>query len=202
MTQYVICEYEKIKEQFPEFGAMMTNLRTSLVAKATADWSPLTFGGMNPRSGQFGETTILPPLFRDINNTALATWRQFFTAAQVAISQAGTSQVMMSGVNSGVIREDYMVGLAGICFLDKAIKITEIKMQIGDKKIPRINLEEALVYNKPCVVFEEGFTLDEEEGFDLYGYMQSEGYQRIKLLGFQLNKIPNKVQVTNCGAAL
>lgn len=202
MVQYVICEYEKVKEVFPEFGNMMQKLRNDLVAKATSDWSPLTFGGMNPRSGQFGETTILPALFRDINNTQLVTWRQRFTGAQVTAAVAGTSQVIISGVNNGVIREDYMVGLAGICFLDKAIRITEIKMQIGDKKIPRINIEEALAYNKPCVVFEEGFILDEEEGFDLMGYIQSEGYCRIKLLGVQLNRVPNKVQVTDCGAAL
>lgn len=200
--QYVICEYEKIKEVFPEFEAVQQNLARRLVAKATADWTPLTFGGMNPRSGQFGATTILPATMRGINNTTLATWRQYWTAAQVVVSLAGTSQVIMSGVNSGSMREDYMIGLSGVCFLDKAIRVTEIKFQIGDHKIPRINLEEALVYNKPCVVFEEGFILGEEEGFDMYGYLQSEGQSRIKLLGLQLNRIPNKTQVTNCGAAL
>jgi len=199
--QYVICEYEKIKETFPEFGAMMQNLARKLITKATAEWAPLTFGGMNPRAGQFGETTILPSLFRDINNTLLATWRQSWTQAQKTVALAGTSQVIMSGVNSGSIQEDYMIGLAGVCFLDKAIRISEIKFQIGDHKIPRINLEEAMVYNKPCVVFEEGFILGPEEGFDMYGYIQSIGQSRIKLLGLQLNRIPNKTQVTNCGAA-
>jgi len=203
MYPYVICEYEKVKQNFPEFRTVMENLRNTLIAKATADWDPLTFGGLNPTAGQFGETTILPALFRDIALTQMATWRQTFTDAHLAISVVGTSQVLMSGsATSSTIPEDYMVGLAGICFLDKAIRVTEIKLQIGDKKIGRINLEEALVYNKPCVVFEEGFILDEEEGFELYGYLQSAGQQRIKLLGLELNRVPNKTQVTNCGAAL
>ena len=201
--QYVICEYEKVKQNFPEFGTMMQNLRNSLIAEAASKWAPLTFGGLNPRSGQFGETTILPPLFNDLNGNQMVTWKQNFTALQVVGSLAGTAQGLITGSGTaGTIPEDYMVGFAGVCFLDKAIKVSEIKIQIGDRKIGRINLEEAMVYNKPCVVLEEGLTLDEEEGFELYGYIQAQGDQRIKLLGMQLNRVPNKTQVTHCGQAL
>ncbi len=203
MYGFVICEYEKVKENFPEFATVMANLETSLIGLGRSRWSPLTYGGMNPKSGQFGKTTILPPLFRDISATQMVTWEQDFTNAQVARSVVGTSQVIIDGRGTaGTIPEDYMVGFAGLAFLDKAIKVTEIKMQIGDKKIPRINLEECMAYNKPCVVFEEGFILEEEESFELYGYLQAAGVQTIKLIGLQLNRVPNKVQVTNCGAAL
>jgi hypothetical protein len=201
--QYVICEYEKVKQNFPEFGTMMQNLRNSLIAEAASKWAPLTFGGLNPRSGQFGETTVLPALFNDLTATQMVTWKQNFTAVHVATSLIGTAQAIISGTGTaGTIPEDYMVGFAGVCFLDKAIKVSEIKLQIGDRKIGRINLEEAMVYNKPCVVLEEGFILDEEEGFDLYAYIQAQGDQRIKLLGLQLNRVPNKTQVTHAGQAL
>ncbi len=201
--QFVICEYEKVKQSFPEFGTMMQNLRSSLIAEASSKWAPLTFGGLNPHSGQYGETTILPPLFNNLAGTQMVTWRQNFTAAHVTASIAGTQQAIISGSGTaGTIPEDYMVGFAGVCFLDKAIKVSEIKIQIGDRKIGRINLEEAMVYNKPCAVLEEGFVLDEEEGFDLYAYIQAQGDQRIKLLGLQLNRIPNKTQVTHAGQAL
>jgi len=201
--QYVICEYEKVKQNFPEFGTMMQNLRSSLIAEASSKWAPLTFGGLNPRSGQYGETTILPPLFNNLAGAQMVTWKQNFTATHVAASLAGTAQGIIYGSGTaGTIPEDYMVGFAGVCFLDKAIKVSEIKIQIGDRKIGRINLEEAMVYNKPCVVLEEGFVLDEEEGFELYGYIQAQGEQRIKLLGLQLNRVPNKTQVTHAGQAL
>jgi hypothetical protein len=65
-----------------------------------------------------------------------------------------------------------------------------------------MNIEEAFAYEKPAIVFEEGFVLDEETGFDLYAYVLTPGYTRIKLLGLQLNRVPNKLQVTNTGAAL
>jgi hypothetical protein len=192
---YVICEYDKVKAEFPEFKAVMQALEDSLIAKASADWAPLSYGGIAPLSGQFGKTTVMPQLFADNAGNRLTTWEQTFTATG--------SQTIMTGVESGgIIPEDFKVGLVGLAFLDKALKISEIKMQISDKKLPRMNIEEAFLYNKPAIIFEEGFILDEKTSFDLYGYVLSEGIQRIKLIGLQVNRIPNKLQVTNTGAAL
>lgn len=192
---YVICEYEKVRETCPEFRSIMETLETNLIAKAEEKWDPKKNGGLYPEAGQFGKTTILPPLFQDIGSTQMSTWRQWLTATG--------SQTIMSGARTGgVIPEDYMVGLAGLAFLDKAIRVSEIKMQISDRKLPRLNIEEAFAYNKPAIVFEEGYVLDEETGFHLYAYVLTQGYQRIKPLGVQLNKVPNKLQVTNTGAAL
>lgn len=191
---YVLCEYESVKTEFPEFQAIMEKLRTDLIAKATADWDPLVHGGMAPVAGQFGESTIIPALFRDITNTRLVTWAQTFNATG--------HQTIMSGANGGNIYEDYKIGLIGLVFLDKAIRVSEIRMQISDRKLPRINIEEAFAYNKPAVVFEEGYVLDEEQSFELYGYVLSQGHQAIKLLGVEMNRVPNKLQVTNTGAAL
>ena len=197
---YVICEYEKVKQNFPEFKATMESLATQLRAKCAADWSPKTFGGLAPSAGQFGETTILPALFRDDTMTAanagnMTTWEQWLTTT-------GHRTIMSGSGTGGIILEDYKVGIAGLVFLDKAIRISEIKMQISDKKLPRINIEEALAYNKPAIVWEQGYILDEETGFDLYAYVTTEGPQRIKLLGLQMNRVPNRLQVTNAGATL
>jgi len=109
----------------------------------------------------------------------------------------------MSGSGTGgILLEDYKVGLAGLAFLDKAIRISEIKMQISDKKLPRINIEECLAYNKPAIIFETGYIIDEETGFDLYAYVTTEGPARIMPIGLQMSRIPNRLQVTNTGATL
>jgi len=196
---FVICEYEKVREIFPEFKAVLDACEMNLRAKAIADWSPLTYGGIWPQAGQFGKTTIMPELFVGFGGygvgTQLVTWNTRYTSTG--------HQTLMTGNQAGAtIPEDYKIGIAGIAFLDKAIRVSEIKMQIGDKKLPRINIEEARVYNKPAVVFENSFLIDEETGFDLYGYVESTGPQRIKLIGVQLNRVPNKLQVSNCGAAI
>jgi len=109
---------------------------------------------------------------------------------------------MTGSGTGGILLEDYKVGLAGLVFLDKAIRVSEIKMQISDRKLPRINIEEALAYNKPAIVFEAGYIIDEETGFDLYAYVTTQGPQRIKLLGLQMNRVPNRLQVTSSGATL
>jgi len=205
---YVICEYEKVKANFPEFKATMESLSTQLRAKCAADWSPKTFGGLAPTAGQFGETTIIPALFRDqtmttANTGNMDTWNQTLTLTNAQRLLGGAQQTIMTGSGTGgIILEDYKVGLAGLVFLDKAIRVSEIKMQISDKKLPRINIEEALAYNKPAIVFENGYILDEETGFDLYAYVTTQGPQRIKLLGLQMNRVPNRLQVTNAGATL
>lgn len=192
---YVICEYETVKKDFPEFKAVMEALETAMVTKATADWDPLVYGGIYPKAGQFGKSTIMPQLFADMGGTRLVTWEQELTAT-------GHQTIMAGAGTGGIVVEDYKVGLVGLAFLDKAIRVSEIKMQISDKKLPRINVEEAMAYNKPAVVFEEGYIIDEETAFDLYAYVLSRGPQRIKLIGVELNRIPNKLQVTNPGAAL
>ena len=197
MYGYVICEYEKVREYMPEFAATMQQLKNDLIAKASSDWGPLKYGGMAPQSGQFGESTIMPNLFNGLQAAyqPLPSWYQWLNATghQTIIAGTGTGNTM---------REDYMIGLAGLVFLSKAIRISEIRMQIGNTKIPRINIEEAMVYNKPAIVFEQPFILSEEEGFELYAYVLSQGPERIKLLGLEMNRVPNKLQVTNTGVAL
>ena len=196
---YVICEYSKVKDYFPEFQRMMSTLHTSLVARAAADWAPKTFGGMAPRTNQFGESTIIPALFRgDVQTAAgagfLPTWNQHLATSG--------SRTIMTGSNAGNIYEDYKIGLAGFVFLDKSINISEIKFQISDRKIGRINIEEAYTYEKPAIIFEDGLILDEETGFTLYAYVTSPGDIRLAPIGFQLNRVANKLMTTNSGAAL
>jgi len=188
---YIICEYESVKKEFPEFKATMDSLEATLVNMAVADWG-IPREKFTLKDGY--KTTIIPALFSDITGTRLATWDQWFNATG--------HQLIMSGAATGrTIAEDYKVGVAGLAFLDKTIRLSEIKMQISDKKLPRINVEEAFVYNKPAIVFEEGYVLDEEKVFELYANVLTQGPQRIKLLGLQLNKVKDKV-LTAPGAAL
>ena len=212
---YVICEYEKVKESFPYYSNLMTNLRNTMIAKAQSKWgmrwagarkiSEASTRGVGLSSpgpgldvdvdrGEFGETTVIPALFNDVAGTRMSTWEQWFTAT-------GNQTILTGAATGGTIYEDYIVGLAGLAFLDKAIRISEFKMQISDKKLPRINIEEAFAYNKPAIVLEEGFILDEETGFDLYANVTTRGPQRIKIIGLQMNRIKDKL-LTSTGAAL
>jgi len=188
---YVLCEWDSVKKEFPEFKATMDALESELIASAQKDWG-ISRDKLTLKAGY--KTTIIPALFADITGTRMSTWDQWFNATG--------HQLIMSGAATGrTIAEDYKVGLAGLAFLDKTIRVSEIKLQISDRKLPRINIEEAFTYNKPAVIFEEGYILDEEKAFELFAYVLTQGPQRIKLIGLQLNRVKDKV-LTDTGAAL
>lgn len=191
---FVLCEYDDVKTEFPEFEAIMNTLEAKLQAKAMADWAPATYGGLKPTAGQFGKSTIMPPLFVGNGATTLVTWKQWLPSTG--------SQTLLLGSNTGRLYEDYKVGFAGLAFLDKAIKVSEIKLQIGDKKLPRINIEEMRAYEKPAIIFEDNFIVDEETGFEMLGYVEVPGEQTIELIGLELNRIPDKLFVTHTGDPL
>jgi hypothetical protein len=194
---FVICEYEKVKQEFPAFKEVMASLEAGLIAEARRAWPNLSYTppGIFPKAGEFGKSTIMPQLFNNMSGVRLTTWLQELTAL-------GHHTIMAGAGTGGLIAEDYKVGICGLAFLSKPLNVTEIKMQISDKKLPRINIEEMMGYNKPAAVFEDWYLLDEETGFDLYGYVEAYGLQRIKLIGAQVNRVPNKLQISNTGAAL
>jgi hypothetical protein len=159
-----------------------------------------------PGENNYGRTTILPALFDDHNSLPLdtaggggspvATWRQRFTVTG--------HQMILQGARVGeTIPEDFKVAWAGLAFPNKNQHITEIKYQIGDRKYGRINIEEMQCYNKPALIFEDGYILDEEESFHLYAYVEGPIptyhdtwtglYQRIVMLGACYSKIVSKV---------
>jgi len=192
---YVICEWNAIQREFPDFRMAVRDLEEEVIGLCEADWAPRKFCmGLTPGPNEFGRTTILPALFDDHAGNQMVTWRQAFTSTG--------HQLLISGTRAGnVIPEDFKVAWIGLAFPNKNQHITEIKFQIGDRKYGRINLEELKSYNVPAVIFEKGFIIDEEQSFELYGYVdgplpESTGdviYQRIVMLGACYFKVVDKV---------
>lgn len=163
--QYSICEASAVQKEFPNFKSAFMNLETKLISKANNDWSPRTFGGLALDSGQYGRTTILPPLFDDHNGAQMVTYRQLFTAA-------GDQTLMTGEVGSSTLPENFKVALMGFAFPNASQNITEIKMSIADRRFNRIDLQDMRNYDSPALIFEEGYTIDEEEAFSLSGYVE------------------------------
>jgi hypothetical protein len=181
---YVICEWDSIAREYPQFQQAFQQCEQLAINSCNLSWAPRrfntqhTFGG---GEGEYGRTTILPGLFMDHNLVALtgmATWRQAFTSAFLAANPIQFT--LMAGVGAGnTIPEGTKVALMGFAFPNKQQHITEIKMQIGDRKYGRINLEQMLIMNKPAIILEEGIVLEEEEAFDLYAHMDTTGITQI-----------------------
>jgi len=164
-----------IQKEYPNFKSAFMASESKLIEKCNADWKPKTFGGLAISGNQYGRTTIMPELFDDHNAAPMdstraiasggATFRQLFTTAG--------DQLLMAGNGSGnVIPEDFKLSIMGFAFPNQNQHITEIKMMIGDRKFCRFNLEEMHLYEQPAIIFEEAFEVDEEESFELYGYVE------------------------------
>jgi hypothetical protein len=206
---YIFCEQHSISMEDPRFKQAFKNLETRAINLCTEKWHPSktpmeACGYLTPGAGQFGRTSILPELFNGADDVQMAHWRQ-------TLDTAG-HQTLISGAGSGnTLAEDFMVALIGFAFPNKQQHITEIKMQIGDRKYGRINLEEMHGYNKPALILEEGVIINEKESFELYGYVEgpipnqapfcNRLYQRVVLLGATYYDVISDV-LGNCGAAI
>ena len=165
-------------------------------------WGGLTYGGFKPAGKQFGRTTILPQFFMDENNDVLdekhepATWgtnsfRQLFTATSPTAGAIPGWKTILKGGDvraPGSIPEKIRIGLAGLAFPSKAKCITKLKMQYSEKKIPELDIEQGFSYNKFALIFEDGYELDEQEGWELQGFFEASGYQRVVPLGMLFYK--------------
>jgi len=166
---------KSVQKDYPNFQNAFRDLEAKLIGKCNYDWKPKTFGALALNGDQYGRTTILPELFDDHSGSPMdstrslllggATFRQLFTVA-------GNQTLMSGSGSSSTIPEDFKIALMGFAFPSQNQHITEIKMQIGDRKFGRIDLEEMHLYDQPAIIFEEGFEINEEEAFDLYGYVE------------------------------
>jgi len=227
---YVFCEWDSVAKEFPDYQRAFADLEAKVIELCNDRWRK-TFGGLAPGAEQYGRTTILPGLFDPNPNTYNSAqfggaasgnyeappryWRQAFT-------QTG-NQTLIQGSRSGeTLPEDFNIAWIGLAFPNKNQHITEIRWQTSDRKYVRLNIEEMHAYNKPAIIFEEGFPLKEEQAFELYGYLEGpipSGvcdpvvkvdelvashnciYQRIVMLGSAYYRIVDKVLGTP-GAAI
>jgi len=209
---FVVAEWDSVQAENSVFQRSLRNLDAKMIAKCSSDWAPKSFNyakPLSPSDNNYGRTTILPELLHDHHGVDMVHWRQFFTAADIVATNQLT---IISGNGAGhTIPEDFKIAWAGLAFPNKQQHITEIKWQIGDRKYGRQNIEEIKSYNKPCLIFEEGFILDEEESFELYAYLEGPIanqppfiagiYQRVVMLGAAYFKVISKV-LGNCGAVI
>ena len=193
---FIFCEWDSVQKEYPDFQRAFADLEAMVIEKCNVDWSPKTRGYLTPNATQYGRTSILPGAFRGFGQVAatppvagvnsLIHWRQDITATG--------SQTLLTGVGPGdVIPEDIKIAWIGLAFPNKQLHISELKWQISDGKFVRVNIEELMSYNKPALIFEKGYILNEKESFQLVGYVEQTGYQRIVPLGALYYRVIDRV---------
>jgi len=164
--QYVLCELEKVKVEYPEYAEATKRLLTKAIDRAKEIWPGFTYGGIYPGTKQFGITSALPKFFGS-TTTHLPTFRQNFTAT-------GWQDIF-----NLTVAEDIIIGGMGWAITSPTINITELRAEISDVKYPRVNIEEMQAYDQPAVILKQGWYCQEEKAFLLRGYIEATGHQRV-----------------------
>jgi len=167
-------------------------------------WSNMTYGRFTPGNGQFGRTTWLPENMEDaagdvldVNHTfanqgylcAPNSWRQYYSSTVPTAAAVPGWKTIYAGANATAPQstlEDIRLALAGWMFPSKSIKVTKLRMEIGDTRYVIHDIEEIHGYVQPAIIYEEGFIIPEETHFLLRGFFEGTGWQRIVPLGFAL----------------
>ena len=169
--EYMICEYKKIRQEYPEYQKSIKMCHEAVREKAQSAWPGLKISrSMYPIEGEIGETTILPKFLRNRAGSKLSSFRQNF---------ASTGWQYIFYDNANLMDEDICVGIPGFGILSPTLNFDEIRMEIGDKKYARIDLEEAQGYEQPAIIFKEGLVIPEEKSYIIKGKFAATGYQRI-----------------------
>ena len=196
-------EWKKVKTQYPEFQRTMAALEAEAIALARDRWPGFKYvaeRALQPMEGEAGRTTILPELFADEAGDVLdsahtvRTWGvdnfriKYSSTEPAAIAIPGWKTILQGGnpANIGITREDSILALEGFTIPDPSILISKLRMEVGSRRYPKIDVEEMHGYEQPALIFEKGYTIPEENHYLLKGFFEADGYQRVIPLGFTI----------------
>jgi len=165
---------------------VLQKIESSAGGKAKEILGPeLEFGMLNPVAGQYAEVVPRPEMFSGMAGTALSDdFRQNLTST-------GWQRILSANLSdTGEVKANWVLGIAGIAILDPAKRITQIKIVKGDRTFSVLDIEDIQAFDGPvAIVFKipdeqvDLYVFDYSATFELYADIISTGYQTVKPLG-------------------
>jgi len=181
---YVFASFSDVIEgKISKYNESLRMVREAARNK-TGEMFTVTFGGLTPTSDQFAEVSPRPEMFDGIGGSALSnSFRQDLDAT-------GWNSILTADLsNSGNVGSDWVLGVAGIAYLDSAKRVPQLYMSKGDYTHPILDIEEMYKEDGVVMIFDmsesdsENFVFDKNNSFTLNADIVATGYQRIKPLG-------------------
>jgi len=183
---YVIASMEDVMEgKIAKYNSSLKAVREAARNRAGEHLEALSFGGITPLGNQYAEVPPRPEMFDGIGGSTLSdTFRQ-------NLDSTGWNSILAADLSDdGQVKKDWVLGVAGICFLDSAKRETQFYMTKGDFTHPILDIEEmhkeeggvALIFDITESNVDQ-FVFDKYNSFTLYADIIATGYQRIKPLG-------------------
>lgn len=174
-------QFVKGPNAFPEFSSVLRDLESSSIALAQEIWQGYTLGGLTPTKKQFGIAPFWPS---ELTAAGTYTFRKNF---------AGTGWKPIFSYN---VPEDEIHAFLGFAVTDSSLNITGLRLEIGDHKYPKWDIEEAKGWGSDeggvAIIIKQNkgdeLIAREETAVLLRGYVEATGYQRVVPLGLMIYK--------------
>lgn len=198
MTYLVATAEEMLKGVREPFIKTLKSVEITTAKRAREVLEGLRYGGLFPKEGEYAKVTLRPEFFYGADGSQLVgSFRQNLTST-------GWQTILSADLSpNGLLKEKWVMGIAGIAIQDAAIRVSQIKIEKGDRSFAVIDIEE--ISRGPVTILfkvlpsEEEITEAEEEregrievedlvfdysaNFNLRAYVTSTGYQTIKPIG-------------------
>lgn len=183
---YIIAPLDKVRGEnaFSEYVDVLKALQDKAIERAQQIWEGYEFGGILPGDRQFGIAPLRArEMAHDVSASTLSgtyNFRKNFGA---------TAWHTIFDYNT---RKDILHAFAGFMITDEVLRLLEFRIEISDKKLPIVDVQEAKGWGQFAILFkvDEGRELIAEPETSVYvrGYVEATGYQTVVPLGFQLYK--------------
>ena len=183
---YIIAPLEKVKGEgaYPEFVDVLKSVQDAAINRAKEIWTGYNQGGLYPGDKEFG---ICPMRGREMAHDV--------TSVSLSSTYSFRKNLQSTGWHSLFdysVREDVIHAFAGFAVTDEVLRILELRFEIGDRKYPILDIQEAKGWGAFAIIFKEDVGKEliaaEETSVYLRGYVESTGYQNVVPLGFQIYK--------------
>jgi len=183
---YVIAPLSLVKGEgaYPEFADVLKSVQDAAISRAKEIWKGYEQGGLYPGDKEFGVCPFRArEMAHDVSSTTLSGTYSF---------RKNFGTTAWHTIFDYSVREDIIHAFAGFMITDEVLRLLELRFEIGDRKYPIIDIQEAKGWGSFAILFKEdvGKELIAQEETSVYvrGYIESTGYQNIVPLGFQLYK--------------
>lgn len=178
---YFIAQSNLVKGEnnFPSYESVLSAVQDAVKKRAEEVWTGYSAGGMTPGNKQFG---MAPLRKNDMSgDTTDAAKSGTYTFAKTATTTG------WADLFNYTVRASNVHGFAGFQFLGPTLPIWQIRLEIGDRKYPILDIQDAKTFGVLS------FVLNEDEGGELVagpgetvlvrGYWGETGTVPVKPLG-------------------
>lgn len=183
---FILAPWNRIKgdNAFPEFEQALADLEEAAIERAKEIWTGYNFGGVEPGEGEFGIRSI--PANEVANDVAAQTLSGTYSYKK-NLASTGWHNLF-----NYKVPEDVIHAFAGFGVTDEVLRLLQLRMELGDRKFPIIDIQEAKSWGGFMIVFktDKGKELIQgpRRAVQVRGYVEATGYQTIVPIGLSLYK--------------